>query len=83
MVSALGAFIRRIEDSPPDTRATWVEHFLRARIDDLPVRAPLFQRVLFPELKARYVAGDAEACLFLAKLSRELIRYRISTTGTT
>lgn len=40
------------------------------------IRAPLFRRVLFPELRSRYAAGDAAAARILAELSQELFRYR-------
>jgi len=78
MLSALTAFVARIEGAPSDIRQTWIDKCLRASADPndrFRIRAPLFQRVLFPELKARYLAGDAASARALAELSQELYRY--------
>ena len=78
MLSALAAFVPRIEGAPSDIRQTWIDECLRASSDPndgFRIRAPLFQRVLFPELKTRYLAGDAASARALAGLSQELYRY--------
>jgi hypothetical protein len=79
VLDALTAFVRRVEAAPPNIRRTWVDECLRASSDPkagFHIRSPLFQRVLFPELKARYVTGDAPAARALAQLSQPLFRYR-------
>jgi hypothetical protein len=79
MLSALEAFVARVEAAPSSIRALWIDKCLRARADPnhgFQIRAPLFQRVLFPELQSRYIAGDAAAARTLAELSQELYRYR-------
>lgn len=78
-LEALESFAQRFETLPSDTRTAWVDAFLRARSRPdavVRVRTPLFRRVLFPVLKERYVAGDAEACRLLAEFSRQLYRYK-------
>lgn len=79
VLEALTAFVGRVEGAPPNIRRTWVDECLRASSDPnagFHIRSPLFERVLFPELKARYVTGDAPAALALAQLSQQLFRYR-------
>jgi hypothetical protein len=79
VLDALTAFVARIEVAPPDLRRRWTDECLRSSFDPktgFRVRAPLFQRVLFPELQARYAAGDADAARSLAQLAQHLFRYR-------
>lgn len=79
MLDALIAFVGRVEAAPPNIRRTWADECLRASSDPkarLHIRSPLFERVLFPELKARYITGDAPAARALAQLSQQLFRYR-------
>ncbi|MGC4070166.1 MAG: hypothetical protein QM784_37010 [Polyangiaceae bacterium] len=79
MLDALAAFVGRIENAPQHTRQIWADECLQASSAPkagFRVRAPLFQRVLFPELKARYIAGEAQAARALAQLSQELFRFR-------
>lgn len=78
-VDVLAVFVGRIENAPPSTRRLWTDECLRTIFDPkagFRARTPLFQRVLFPELKSRHVAGDAPAARALAQLSQELFRYR-------
>jgi hypothetical protein len=79
VLDALSAFVTGVENAPASVRGFWTDECLRASSDPnsgFRIRAPLFQRVLFPELRARYVAGDAPAARALAQLSQELFRYR-------
>jgi hypothetical protein len=84
ILRALTAFVARIETAPASVRGVWTDECLRAASnpkDALRIRAPLFQRVLFPELKSRYLAGDAASARALAEFSQELFRYREGWAG--
>jgi hypothetical protein len=79
ILGALEAFVAKVEAAPPSVSKVWSDECLRAvsdGTDTLKLRAPLFRRVLFPELKSRYLAGDAAAARALAAFSQELFRYR-------
>ena len=76
---ALEAFVARVESATPSVRRYWTDECLRAASDataPVRLRAPLFQRVVFPELRSRYLAGDAASARALAEFSQDLFRYR-------
>lgn len=72
-LDALRAFIEHLMATDLPTRLAWINDFLIRKLDmgeDLPLRMPLFETVLFPELATRYEAGDATATRWLVDLKQ-------------
>ncbi len=70
-LAALQTFLTAWEALDPESRDEWAENFLRRRFEeneDLPLRAPLFERVVLPYLFAQYNSGSAQAAVRLAEL---------------
>jgi hypothetical protein len=63
-LATLWEILPQLEALDEAARAAWVEEVLRRKLDEgeeLPVRVPLFDRVLYPVLSAQWQAGDALA----------------------
>jgi hypothetical protein len=74
-LARLGAFIERVEGLQPDLCNSCIQELIEwilEQKDEIPVRTPLFERLLFPTLLERYRAGDSATTFWLAEHFRML-----------
>jgi hypothetical protein len=70
-LATLQEVLPQLEALDEPARAAWVEEVLRRKVDEgerIPIRVPLFDRVLYPVLSVQWQAGDALAAKRLAQL---------------
>ncbi len=70
-LAALQSFLAAWEALDLQSRDKWAGNYVRKRFEekqDLPLRGPLFERVVLPYLFAQYNSGSPEAALRLAEL---------------
>ena len=75
----LRQFTAALRAVDPSLRNRWAQEFLRQKLEEgqnIPLRNPLFEEVLFPLLADGYRSGDCRAAKWLAQLAQVLIHAR-------
>lgn len=78
-ISALTEFVDELVAAPADTWKDWALDLVARVVDggaDIPIRRPLFERVLFPTLVDALDAEMVGSARWLARLSQHLYRCR-------
>jgi hypothetical protein len=79
MLDRLEVFLNRLDAVPAELRSYWGLEIARQTVDDgldLPIRMPLFRRVLFPALLGAILRRMPGAARWLAGLSQHVYRAR-------
>jgi hypothetical protein len=70
-LDVLGTFIERLQTYSPQESRTWVRAWCRAHLDedaDFLLPYPLFARIIGPELRRGYEAGEPDYARWLARI---------------